>query len=84
MGGGFEDELMERIRTGDIAVDLYRPADLQLWWLAADSGPGGVPAAGARAWCRWCVGALVFDLALPVEPLTLGCVPGVAWRWGWW
>lgn len=31
-GGGFEDELMERIRTGDVAVDLYRPADLQLWW----------------------------------------------------
>ena len=48
MGGGFEDELIERIRTGDIAVDLYRPADLQLWWLAADLGRAAVPAAGAR------------------------------------
>lgn len=38
MGGGSEEELMERIRTGDIAVDLYRPVDLQLWWLAQDAG----------------------------------------------
>ncbi|MEZ0158778.1 ABC transporter permease, partial [Streptomyces griseorubens] len=37
-GGGVETELMERIRTGEIAVDLYRPADLQLWWLAGDLG----------------------------------------------
>ncbi len=35
-GGGVEVELMERIRSGDSAVDLYRPADLQPWWLAAD------------------------------------------------
>src|SRR4051794_26844796 len=34
LGGGFQDELIDRIRTGDIAVDLYRPADLQTWWLA--------------------------------------------------
>lgn len=37
-GGGFQDELQERIRSGDIAVDLYRPVDLQLWWLASDLG----------------------------------------------
>ena len=62
MGGGFEDELMERIRTGDIAIDLYRPADLQLWWLAADLGRAafqllgrGMRADGgwARSSSRW-------------------------------
>src|SRR5690606_32902993 len=37
-GGGVDDDLAERVRTGDIAVDLYRPADLQGWWLAADLG----------------------------------------------
>ncbi|MEW2547167.1 ABC-2 family transporter protein [Streptomyces sp. NPDC047002] len=69
MGGGFEDDLLDRIRSGDIAVDLYRPADLQLWWLAQDLGRavfqllarGAVPVA---------VGALFFDLALPADPLV--------------
>ena len=31
-------ELADRVRTGDIAVDLARPVDLQLSWLAADIG----------------------------------------------
>ena len=31
-------ELADRVRTGDIAVDLARPVDLQLAWLAADLG----------------------------------------------
>ncbi len=31
-------ELVERIRTGDVAIDLHRPADLQGWWLADDLG----------------------------------------------
>jgi ABC-2 type transport system permease protein len=69
MGGGFEDELIERIRTGDIAIDLYRPADLQLWYLAQDMGRalfhllarGAVPLA---------FGALFFELALPADLLT--------------
>lgn len=38
MGGGFREELQERIRTGEISIDLYRPVDLQLWWLAVDLG----------------------------------------------
>ncbi|MEW1610484.1 MULTISPECIES: ABC-2 family transporter protein [unclassified Streptomyces] len=67
MGGGFEDELMERIRTGDIAVDLYRPADLQLWWLAGDVGRAAFQLLG-RGVVPMLVGALVFDLALPGSP----------------
>ncbi|MFI8187260.1 ABC transporter permease [Streptomyces sp. NPDC085946] len=68
-GGGFENELMERIRTGDIATDLYRPADLQLWWLANDLGRTlfqllgrGVVPVVFGAWC--------FPTALPRDPLA--------------
>ena len=57
-------ELAERVRTGDIAVDLARPVDLQLSWLAADLGraafvllPRGLPPLA--------VGALTTGLALP-------------------
>ncbi|MFF6961034.1 ABC-2 family transporter protein [Streptomyces sp. NPDC008317] len=69
MGGGFEDELMERIRSGDIAVDLYRPADLQGWWLAADLGRASFQLMGRGVIPMVC-GALAFDLALPTRPAT--------------
>ncbi|TDT40738.1 ABC-2 type transport system permease protein [Streptomyces sp. BK208] len=65
-GGGAEDELMERIRTGDVAVDLYRPADLQLWWLAADVGRALFQFLG-RGVVPFVFGALVFPVALPRE-----------------
>ncbi|MET8881711.1 ABC transporter permease [Streptomyces rubiginosohelvolus] len=70
MGGGFESELVERIRTGDIAVDLYRPADLQLWWLAADLGRAAFHLLG-RGVAPMFLGALAFDLAFP----------GSLWTW---
>lgn len=68
-------ELAERIRTGDVAVDLARPVDPQLAFLAADLGraaymliPRGAP--------PLLVGATVFGLAMPTEPLPylLGAV----------
>ncbi|HEV7935487.1 MAG TPA: ABC-2 family transporter protein [Actinomadura sp.] len=31
-------DLTARIRTGDVAIDLHRPVDLQGWWLADDLG----------------------------------------------
>jgi ABC-2 type transport system permease protein len=34
-------DLADRIRTGDVAIDLQRPADLQGWWLADDLGRAG-------------------------------------------
>ncbi|BAC72892.1 ABC transporter permease [Streptomyces avermitilis] len=67
-GGGFEDELMERIRTGDIAIDLYRPADLQLWWLAGDLGRALFQLLG-RGVIPMVLGAFFFELALPADPL---------------
>ena len=68
-GGGFQDELQERIRSGDIAVDLYRPADLQLWWLASDLGRAAFQLLG-RGIVPMVCGALAFELALPGSPLT--------------
>uniref|UniRef100_A0AAU2JQ32 ABC-2 family transporter protein n=1 Tax=Streptomyces sp. NBC_00049 TaxID=2903617 RepID=A0AAU2JQ32_9ACTN len=68
IGGGFQDELQERVRTGDIAVDLYRPADLQMWWLAADLGRAAFQLMG-RGLVPLCAGALAFQLALPTDPL---------------
>ncbi|WP_240969652.1 ABC transporter permease [Actinacidiphila epipremni] len=69
MGGGFENELMERIRSGAIAVDLYRPADLQGWWLASDFGRAAFQLAG-RGVLPIAAGSLVFDLALPADPVA--------------
>ncbi|GGV12597.1 ABC transporter permease [Streptomyces litmocidini] len=86
MGGGFEDELIERIRTGDIAVDLYRPADLQAWWFSANAGRSAYQLLG-RGVAPMAVGALVFDFALPPGPgawlafllaVALGSVVGFA------
>ncbi|MFG2984715.1 ABC transporter permease [Streptomyces sp. NPDC048258] len=68
IGGGFQEELQERVRTGDIAVDLYRPADLQMWWLAADLGRAAFQLVG-RGVVPLAVGALAFRLALPADPL---------------
>nr|WP_197973754.1 MULTISPECIES: ABC-2 family transporter protein [Streptomyces] len=70
-GGGFETELMERIRTGDVAIDLYRPADLQLWWLAGDLGRALFQLLG-RGVLPFAFGALFFDVALPSDPVTWG------------
>lgn len=69
MGTGFEEELIERIRTGDIAIDLYRPADLQLWWLAQDLGRALFQLLG-RGLIPFAIGAWLFDLTLPASPLA--------------
>ncbi|WP_328538531.1 ABC transporter permease [Streptomyces sp. NBC_00344] len=89
MGGGFEDELIERIRTGDVAIDLYRPADLQLWWLAGDLGRACFQLLG-RGVVPMAMGALAFQLALPSNPfvwiavllsIVLGMVVSFAMRY---
>ncbi|MEU6355248.1 ABC-2 family transporter protein [Streptomyces sp. NPDC047072] len=65
-GGGVEKDLMERIRTGAIAVDLYRPVDLQLWWLASDLGRAVFQMIG-RGVIPFLFGALFFPMALPAD-----------------
>ncbi|MGW3447411.1 ABC transporter permease [Streptomyces sp. NPDC001076] len=68
-GGGVEKDLMERIRTGAIAIDLYRPADLQMWWLATDLGRSLFQMLG-RGVIPFLVGAVFFPMALPVDAGT--------------
>ncbi|MFF5917765.1 ABC transporter permease [Streptomyces flavochromogenes] len=67
MGGGFENELIERIRTGDIAVDLYRPADLQTWWFSANLGRSAYQLLG-RGVAPMALGWLAFRFTLPAGP----------------
>ncbi|MEV6930248.1 ABC-2 family transporter protein [Dactylosporangium sp. NPDC051485] len=62
-------ELAERIRTGDVAIDLARPADPMLSYLASDLGraaftllPRGLP--------QLAIGALVTGVSLPRTPGT--------------
>jgi ABC-2 type transport system permease protein len=66
-GGGTTDDLAGRIRTGDIAIDLYRPVGLVLWYLASDLGRA-VYHLLARGLAPTLVGALLFDINLPASP----------------
>jgi ABC-2 type transport system permease protein len=57
-------DLTERIRTGDVAIDLHRPADLQAWWLADDLGRAGFGLL-SRGLPPMLCGALAFSLHWP-------------------
>jgi ABC-2 type transport system permease protein len=63
-------ELALRVRTGDIAVDLARPIDLQLSWLATDLGRAGY-AFIARGIVPTLVGAALFGLYVPTDPAAV-------------
>jgi len=64
-----EPELAERVRTGDVVVDLYRPVDLQAWWFAAWCGRAGYTLL-ARGVPPVLLGAIAFDLVLPSTPVA--------------
>lgn len=68
-------ELAQRVRTGDIAVDLARPVDLQLAWWAGDLGRAAVGLM-TRSWPIMLLGALIMPLALPASwwALPLGVI----------
>ncbi|MFJ1705698.1 ABC transporter permease [Kitasatospora sp. NPDC088346] len=66
-GGGFQDDVQDRFRTGDIAVDLYRPVDFQGWWLASDLGRAAFHLI-SRGALPTVFGALVFRTRLPADP----------------
>ncbi|HUP87679.1 MAG TPA: ABC-2 family transporter protein [Acidimicrobiales bacterium] len=69
MGGHLP--LADRIVSGDIVTDLYRPVDLQRFELATDLGRAlyqGV----SRCFLTIGVGALIFDLRIAAYPRTLG------------
>ncbi|MDT0185671.1 ABC-2 family transporter protein [Microbacterium sp. ARD31] len=68
-GGGTTDDLAERIRTGDVAIDLYRPVGLVGWYLAADLGRAAYHLL-TRGVGPTVIGLVVFDIALPASPLA--------------
>jgi ABC-2 type transport system permease protein len=61
-------ELGARIRSGEVATDLYRPCDFQLWFLALDAGRA-VAGLVLRTVPPVIVGALCFPTRLPTAPL---------------
>ncbi len=63
-GTGDTEELALRVRSGDIVIDLYRPVDLQGWWLASEYGRASFSFL-ARGIPPMIVGALLFDLRSP-------------------
>lgn len=63
-GGGTTDDLPERIRSGDIAIDLYRPVGLLGWYLAGDLGRATYHLL-TRGLAPTLIGALLFDLRFP-------------------
>ena len=66
-GGGSTDDLAERIRSGDIAIDLYRPVGLVGWYLASDLGRACYHLL-TRGMAPTVVGFIVFDIRLPDSP----------------
>lgn len=80
-------ELGQRVKTGEIVVDLYRPVDFQGYWLAADMGQA-VFNLFARGAVPLLAGSLVFDLRLPspgmaaafAASIAIAMVVSFAWR----
>ena len=88
-GGGSSIDLGERIKSGDVVTDLYRPIDFQGYWLAQDLGRA---AQGflTRGVASFCAGLLAFRLVVPRTPadvaaaalaLTLAVLVSFAWRY---
>lgn len=67
-------ELADRVRTGDIAVDLARPVDVQLAWLAADLGRA-LWALLSRALIPIAFGAAIYGFRLPGDPAAILLLP---------
>ncbi|HET8665811.1 MAG TPA: ABC-2 family transporter protein [Nocardioides sp.] len=68
-GGGTTDDLAERIRTGDVAIDLYRPVGLIGWYLAGDLGRAAYHVL-TRGLAPTILGLFLFDIALPGTPVA--------------
>jgi viologen exporter family transport system permease protein len=68
-GGGTTDDLAERIRTGDVAIDLYRPVGLIGWYLAGDLGRAAYHFL-ARGIGPTVLGILLFHITLPDGPVA--------------
>ncbi len=81
-------EMAERIRTGDVTVDLCRPFDYQAWWAAVAYGRAGFSLV-VRGVPPFLLGAIVLDLRRPEQPSTWAAflvamllAVGVGFAWG--
>ena len=88
-GGGTTDDLAERIRSGDVAIDLYRPVGIMGWYLAGDLGRAAYHLL-TRGVGPTVLGLLLFDIRLPggaaaatgfLVSLVLAVVTSFAIRW---
>ena len=68
-GGGTTDDLADRIRTGDVAIDLYRPVSIVGWYLAGDLGRAAYHVL-TRGVAPTLLGLVLFDIALPGSPVA--------------
>ncbi len=57
-------EIADRVKSGDIAVDIARPLDLMLSWWARDLGRAAL-LLGTRGLPPLCIGAITIGLAAP-------------------
>jgi ABC-2 type transport system permease protein len=65
-GGGAPDDLAIRIKSGDVAIDFYRPASILGWYLAADLGRAAYQLL-TRGLVPTLVGLGLFDVRLPAS-----------------
>ncbi|MFI7699936.1 ABC transporter permease [Nonomuraea sp. NPDC049480] len=86
-GGGLS--IPERIRSGDIALDLVRPASLQLWSLAEDVGRAAYLFI-VRGLPPMVLGAALFGIVVPADPgrwaafltgFAIAVVASFGWRY---
>ncbi|CAB4703373.1 MAG: ABC transporter permease [Actinobacteria bacterium] len=66
-GGGAPADLAARIKSGDVALDFYRPVGILGWYLAADVGRSAFHLL-SRGLVPTLVGGLLFDLRYPSGP----------------
>ncbi len=67
--GGTTNDLLGRIRSGDVAIDLYRPVGLIGWYLAGDLGRALYHLL-TRGLAPMLVGLVLFELTLPPSALN--------------
>jgi ABC-2 type transport system permease protein len=63
-GGGATADLADRIRSGDVSIDLYRPVPLIGWYVAQDLGRAAYHLL-TRGVAPTIVGAVLFDIHFP-------------------
>jgi ABC-2 type transport system permease protein len=85
---GSDSDISDRIKSGDVIIDLYRPIDYQAYW-AADSYGKAIFYAIFRGIPPFVIGALAFHLRLPdtlgnwlafIATITVAVAVAFAWR----